>query len=135
MRKTTTVRSCATPSCSNDATSKDGKYCSTCRAKKTRLNDPVKAAYVNLRSHAKARGKKFSLTLQGFIDAIAGTEYLTKRGRGKNDLTIDRIVEELDEYYDGGIQVLPNIENVRKRHKNLKGWGIPSLAKTEDDPF
>jgi hypothetical protein len=133
MPKTTTVQSCATPSCNNNA--KNCKYCSTCRARKSRSNDPVKAAYVNLRSHATARGKKFSLTLQGFIDAIAGTEYLTKRGRGKFDLSIDRIVEEVDEYFDGGIQVLPNFENVRKRHKNLKGWGVPSLAKTEDDPF
>lgn len=133
MRKTTTAQSCATLSCSNEVTGR--KYCNTCRSRKYRANNPVEAAYINLKSHAKSRGKKFSLTLQGFKECIEGTEYLTKRGRGKFDLTIDRIVEEVDEYFDGGIQVLPNVENVKKRYKNLKGWGIPSLKKTEDDPF
>lgn len=133
MRKTTTAQSCATLSCKNEVTR--GKYCNTCRSRKFRADNPVEAAYHNLKAHAKSRGKKFSLTLQGFKECIEGTEYLTKRGRGKFDLTIDRIVEEVDEYFDGGIQVLPNFENVKKRHKNLKGWGIPSLAKTEDDPF
>lgn len=131
MPKVTKATQCANPSCANEV--KNSKYCSTCRSRKYAANNPEGKAYNNLKAHANARGIKFSLTLDGFREGIAGTDYLTAKGRGKNDLTIDRIIEELNEYYDGGIQVLTNSENVKKRARNNKSWGTGQ--KQDGCPF
>src|SRR5690606_24327365 len=71
------------------------------------------SAYAALRYHAKGRGIFFNLTFEHFEKICLETNYHLKKGKGKKDLTIDRIDPALG-YIDSNIQVMTNSANVKK---------------------
>lgn len=68
----------------------DKKYCSCCAKRIYRAKYPMKAAYQNLRSNAKRRGKGFSITFEDFALFCQRTQYITYKGKTKNSYSIDR---------------------------------------------
>ena len=107
------------------------RICPACRARLRRLNDPVGEVYYHVRSNAKHRGVKFELTLAWFRDFIAGTEYMARRGRKRDSLSLDRKINALG-YVDNNLQVIPLGDNVRKGSRDpetyeqgRERWGTP----------
>ena len=98
--------------CNSDSP-KNRKLCNACRYAKSKLENPILVAFTSLRSHAKARSKEFSLTLEQFTEFCIRTEYITKRGITANGYHIDRVDETLGYTHDN-IQILKNSDNVRK---------------------
>jgi hypothetical protein len=107
---------CATKFCRNpspraySSDSKAGRTCSKCKMRLWRANNPVQAAYANLKNNASRRGISFKLTLEQFAEWVAGTDYLQNRGRTAESLTVDRIDAERG-YELGNLQILTNFEN------------------------
>jgi len=95
-----------------------GRICNTCKMKKYRKNNPIKAAYFNLRCNAKRRGKKFDLSFEEFKTFAIETKYYKKKGIFSTSLHIDRI-DETKGYSIDNIQTLTNSANVKK-HLNYK---------------
>ena len=122
------------------------RICASCKNKRYREAHPEMYCYHNLKNNAKRRGKGFTLTFEEYKEFAVRYDYTSKRGRGKFDLHIDRIREE-DGYHINNIQVLPNIENLRKyiefayvdenRKKIFKTITIKPNQNFEDDscPF
>lgn len=98
--------------CGNET--KKGKLCGTCTSKKSRMMDPVRYVFNNLRTNCRRRGHEFCLTLEYFRTFITGTAYMELRGRNPDDLTIDKIKNPLG-YRPGNIRIITNMENVKKR--------------------
>lgn len=101
--------------------------CDSCRHEQRLLSNPFYVVYHKLRSNARRRGVQFLLTLDEFIAEIKDTEYLEKRGRGREDLTIDRKVNALG-YRAGNLQVIPNYMNARKGSSD---WGEGMVDRGE----
>lgn len=101
---------CAAKYCTNKAV---GKMCSTCRSRKARAADPVRYAFVSLRSNAKARGILFTITLEQFRQWCHKVQYIGRKGRSANSYSIDRIHNDLG-YHADNIQLLTNRDNVKK---------------------
>ena len=106
------MRKCATKFCRNDA-AKGRRYCHKCRKAKWRKKNPMKAAYDNLKSNAKRRGKHFDLTFEEFKEFAVEVDYLNTSGKQATSITIDRI-DETKGYTRDNIQALTNRENVQK---------------------
>ena len=108
---------CATPRCRNQRV-KGKTLCHTCRSRKYRQSNPVKAAYDALKHNARRRGKTFSLTLDEFKKFCRKTKYIAGKGRAKDHYSIDRI--DNNRWYEiGNIRVLTNQENAAKGKKLL----------------
>ena len=88
-------------------------YCATCRSRKSRLEDPVRYAYNNLKNRAKQRGKYFDLTLEQFSEFCTKTKYIQGKGRSASSFTVDRI-DETQGYTADNLQILPLGQNIRK---------------------
>lgn len=93
--------------------SNKGKICSTCSSRNWRKNNPIRYAYNNLKGHAKARGKEFTLTFEQFKEFAVKADYIAKKGRQSYSYHIDR-KDETKGYTIDNIQILTNGENVRK---------------------
>lgn len=81
-----------------------------------RANNPIKAAFVQLRDNAKRRRKEFTLTLEEFTSFCMATTYLDGKGRERQCLTIDRIDPSKGYTFDN-IQPLTCSENTIKGNK------------------
>lgn len=102
---------CKTKRCRNKV---KGGTCSTCRSRKTRAADPVRASWVTRKNNAKRRGKVYEITLEQFRAWCHKVNYFgLKRGRGADSYTVDRIRED-EGYTVDNIQPLPNGQNVKK---------------------
>lgn len=120
------------------------QLCGTHHKELWRLNNPVHAAYDNLRASARKRKIPFTLTLKHFTEIIEPTKYMDEKGRTRFCLHIDR-KETSRGYEDGNIQVLTCTENVQKEHAERRQRFVDekingrSSAETEDeetgDPF
>lgn len=95
---------------------KRGKKCYSCISRDWRQNNPIQAAYYNLRSNAKRRNKEFNLTFEQFKQFSIRTEYHRKKGRYSDSYHIDRINDQ-EGYNINNIQVLTNRDNVLKYKK------------------
>ena len=95
--------------------SKNGhrSLCNTCEARAYRARHPIKYVYDTLKRNAKRRDKIFTITLVDFTEFIAGTDYLERRGRKNENLTIDRI-DNNKGYILGNLRVMTNLENKKK---------------------
>lgn len=128
---------CAVKNCTNDA---QGKLCSTCRSRKSRLADPVRYAFNNLKNRAKQRGKIFTITLVQFREFCHGVTYIGFAGRSAKSYSIDRIKEECG-YHIDNIQVKQLGDNVKKYFqydfltKTAKVIEYKIPVKTGTDPF
>ena len=104
-------RKCTTPYCRNKTTE---KYCHRCKKRIDRERYPERAAYQHLKDNAKRRGKEFDLTFEQFKQFAIETEYITKKGKKKHSLSIDR--RDNDKGYTiDNIQVLTLSQNSRKK--------------------
>lgn len=111
---------------------KGRRVCDTCDSREKFARNPLLRFFHNLKTHAKARGKKFALTWEWFRD-FAERHDLRREiyGRGRGMKTIDRI-DHRRGYEPGNLQILTGSENA------AKGWaerhGMP-WPHREGDPF
>lgn len=105
------IKKCS--NCKRRQRAKNRTICECCRSRKRRAADPLKAAYGDLKSNAKRRGKPFTITFSYFKLFCHRTDYIKGKGRFADNYTVDRIIEELG-YVPGNIQKMKNGDNVRK---------------------
>jgi len=91
-------------------------FCNKCRTRLFRLNNPITYILQRLRRRANKKRVPFGLTPEYMADFLAGTGYLEGRGRGNDDLQIDRIEIRLG-YVPGNIQIITGLENRKKEHE------------------
>jgi transcriptional regulator with XRE-family HTH domain len=82
-------------------------------SRRLRAAKPINAAFHTLKMNAKRRNKEFSITLQYFTELCLESGYIEGKGRGANDLTIDRDKNYLG-YIPGNIKVMLKHENCSK---------------------
>lgn len=99
--------------CGHTEAAKGRRICLNCKNIRYKNKHPIKAAYYNLKHHAKSRGKEFDLTIEQFEEFCIKTEYINKKGRDKNGYHVDRI-DESRGYTIDNIQTLTNSQNIRK---------------------
>lgn len=92
------------------------QVCPTCECRLFRANNPAKEAYRQIKDRAQRRNQIFELTFDEFLEAIEGTEYLTRRGTGIHELHLDREKVHLG-YVKGNVKVITAAENLRKLHE------------------
>lgn len=88
--------------------------CHTCKGRKYDKKYPLKRFFRNLKSSAKRRNIKFTITFEYFLSVIPYSFSIDK-GRFKNNSTIDRIDNEKG-YEIGNIQVMSKSKNSKKYH-------------------
>ena len=114
--------------------------CSTCRSKKTRLQDPVRYAYNNLVHNAAKRNVICTITLQQFREWCHKVQYIGFKGRSAESYTVDRRYNDIG-YHIDNIQVMTKSANVKKyfyydyRNKQAVVVNAPKQEITEDLPF
>jgi hypothetical protein len=113
--------------------------CSTCRCRKSRITDPVRYAYNNLKNRANQRGVLFTITLEQFRDWCHKIKYIGFAGRSSESYTIDRKYNDIG-YHVDNIQVMTKSQNIKKyfsydyRSKIAKVTTLPE-EKHEPDYF
>lgn len=90
--------------------------CDTCASRLFRANHPAHEAYRQIKDRALRRNQIFTITLEDLLRVPRIDEYLERRGRGIDDLHLDRIKVERG-YVPGNLQVLTTAENLHKRWK------------------
>ena len=118
-RKRATGR-CATAFCRNRSR-KRGRKCNTCYARTWDAAHPLNRLFRNLKAHAKARRKSFTLTFEDFEAVAIASGYHEHHGATADGLTVDRI-DPARGYEVDNIQFLTNSANAKKawwdRHGN-----------------
>lgn len=124
--------------CNSKKAQKGRLVCRNCRHRSYVQADPEKAAYLNLKRHANARGIPFTITLEQFREFAVETDYLNGSGRSSKGFHVDRI-QEWRGYVPGNLQRLTNSENVKKYIQYVDGRGLVTLTappETQGDcPF
>lgn len=92
------------------------RICNTCRCRLKRANNPARDAYRQIKERAARRGQVFSITFEQFCTIPRFDEYLARRGRGIDELHLDRKKVHLG-YVPGNLQVLTTAENLRKQRE------------------
>lgn len=92
------------------------RTCITCESRLWRANHPDRDAYRQIKDRALRRGQIFEITFEQFLQSIAGTDYLARRGTGRNELHLDRIRVK-EGYVMGNLQVITTAENLRKQRE------------------
>lgn len=90
--------------------------CITCASRLYRVNNPAREAYRQIKDRAERRNQPFTITLADLLAVPRINEYLARRGRGIEDLHLDRVKVELG-YVPGNLQVLTTAENLRKQRE------------------
>lgn len=101
---------CTARGCANKC---KGKLCNTCRCRKSRIEDPVRYAFNNLKNRAKQRGVVFTITLDQFRDWCTKVTYIGFSGRSSESFTIDRKHNDVG-YHIDNIQVMKKVDNIKK---------------------
>jgi hypothetical protein len=127
---------CKTPYCRNPGPG----YCSTCRVKKWRKENPVKYAYNNLKKSAQNRNLLFTITFEDFKEWCVKVDYIGRKGRGAQAYTVDRIHNDIGYHLDN-IQVMKKRDNVTKffsydyRTKRAYTYELPEIECNTPNPF
>lgn len=90
--------------------------CITCQSRLYRANHVARDAYRVIKDRALRRNQIFNLTFEQFMAIPRIDEYLARRGRGRDDLHLDRVKVHLG-YVPGNLEVLTCAENLRKRRE------------------
>lgn len=90
--------------------------CCTCESRLKRANNPVYEIWRQIRERARSRGQIFNITLDELMAVPRFDEYVQRRGRGIEDLHLDRVKVELG-YVAGNLQVLTTEQNLRKQRE------------------
>src|ERR1035437_2320256 len=93
--------------CGQKESEKRSKKCNSCNYLLKKESNPIRIAYTRLKSHAKERGKSFSLTIEQFSEFCVKSNYLNCKGIEKDSYHIDRI-DENKGYHHDNIQLLTN---------------------------
>jgi hypothetical protein len=129
---------CATKYCLND-TAPNSKLCHKCRSRKWRKQNPLRAAFITLKSNAKKRNCIVELTFEEFSWFCKQTNYIERKGLESDSLTIDRVKESVRIYRLDNIQVLTrkqNVDKFRRFKKKYKGWmNSEPTVKDNSVPF
>lgn len=94
---------------------KSHQLCGTHHKEKWRFENPLHAAFDNLRASARKRRIKFTLTLEQFQTLVEPTRYMDDKGRTRHCLHLDRVDVSRGYEFDN-MQVLTCEENVAKGH-------------------
>lgn len=92
--------------------------CSKHYQQKWRSENLLKYSFNNLKTNAKRRGKYFDLTFEQFSEFATSTDYIGKKGKRSESMSIDRIKNEIGYTYSN-IRSIPLGENSRKGTKIL----------------
>jgi len=123
---------CKSDACKKKADNECGGYCYACAKRIYRKNNPLKAAYQGLKSGAKRRNIEFTLTLEQFTRFCEKYSYLTKKGRTKECMSIDRD-DVTKGYIEENIKPLSVSNNSKKRHlEYVDGVGLRWLGWIQD---
>lgn len=90
--------------------------CDTCASRLFRANNPVHEIYRQIKDRAERRGQIFDITLDDLMAVPRFAEYVQRRGRGIEDLHLDRVKVHMG-YVRGNLQVLTTEENLRKQRE------------------
>lgn len=123
---------CSTKGCKKKAL-KNRTICSACKQRKWREKHPIKAAYYDLKTNARRRGKEFNLTLEEFTKFCIDTGYDEKRGRFADCLSIDRKRPE-EGYSLDNIRAITVSENVKLMNGSLDNY-IFTEFQPRETPF
>lgn len=120
---------------------KGGKHCNTCSGRLWRKNNPMRAAYNNLKSNSAKRNIEFNLTFEEFKKFCVKTQYIQGKGRTKESYSIDRKEPTIGYVYDN-LQILTVSDNAKKKKMLYYDWQTKyaivqdhTIRKTPDDPF
>lgn len=116
-----------------------GLLCSRHNMRLWRKLNPLNAHFAQIRDRAVRRGQVFTLTLQQFKDAVAGTGYLEGRGRSATCLHLDRI-DATRGYEPGNVRVITARENCQKsvqerRQKHVDAKLGVGQTENDENPF
>lgn len=90
--------------------------CDTCACRLKRANNPAQDIYRQIKERAQRRSQIFKITFEDFCSIPRFDEYIARRGRGIDELHLDRI-RIADGYVPGNLQVLTTAENLRKQRE------------------
>lgn len=147
VKRKSPLKKCSTKRCRNFAPirksgpragrSKGGK-CHRCRCAIWRKNNPMRDAYLRLKSHARNRHIEFTITFEYFEKFALKTKYLNEKGPFGYSLTVDR-KDNLLGYVPGNIKAMSRAKNSEKRcrHDQIRmergyAW---SAMYGEQNPF
>lgn len=102
---------CAKHHCTGKAI--HGKFCEKCRRRDWVKNNPERDKFNNLKGNAKRRKIPFNLSFAEFKLFCDQNDYVSKVGRSKTSMTIERIRRHEGYQFDN-LQALTNTENVHK---------------------
>lgn len=121
----------------------ENKCCHKCIKRRWRANNPERAAYANLKCHAKSRGKLFTLTFEQFLAIVGLQSYVNGKGRERHCMSVDRIDPALG-YVVGNIRIISVSDNVLAQKEHERSMRDPyyaaeyarrASAAHEPDPF
>lgn len=84
---------------------KSRRICSRCQHRRRAVNDPIGYAYEIVQTNARRRGKEFTISRAYFRELCEKTDYLLRKGRKIDSLTLDRINPSLG-YVKGNVRVV-----------------------------
>ena len=125
---------CTTKGCNNKPT---GKFCGTCRSRISRLKDPIRYSFNNVKNRAKQRDIFFDLTLDQFRQFCYETEYIKGKGKTVGSFDIDRIIEgKFPGYTITNIQKLEKVQNIKKYYNHYLKKTVTEIKQVvENLPF
>lgn len=106
---------CCAYACNNKPIRKLGGLCYTHYQRKRRAIDPVGVRYNQWKQKAKQRKKPFNIPLAWFRQFCKETGYILQKGKRGKNATVDRVWNP-DGYTVDNIQLLTNMQNIRKYH-------------------
>lgn len=128
-KKRRTMGQCSSYGCQNEAS---GTFCGSCRSRLSRLADPERYAYQNLKHRAKERGKEFTLTLEEFKEFCVKSEYMKGKGKTIGSYNIDRI-DNTKGYTRDNIKCLDKQMNIKKYYNHDLKKAVPMLPFNSED--
>lgn len=90
--------------------------CTTCECRLIRANNPAREAYRQIKERARRRKQIFDISFADFCAIPRFDEYLSRRGRGLDELHLDRVKVHLG-YVPGNLEVITAAENLRKQRE------------------
>lgn len=94
-----------------------GGKCHKCRSRSWRTNQPMRAAYIRLKSHAADRKIPFTISFRHFECFARKSELIGQQGLTGDALTVDRR-DNLKGYVVGNLQVMTRRKNSEKKARH-----------------
>jgi hypothetical protein len=108
------------------------RFCRRCREARYRLFHPYTYSLNKLRNNARRRGHDFDLTLEEWVMFCDLTGYVDARGRGADNLSVDRI-DPAQGYTLHNIRAITVAQNSRQAAVDRKLARLRAAAMTRLD--